>query len=257
MIKEINGVKINYVCQGEGDLVLLLHGWGANLTLWNATINLLSQKYKVLALDFAGFGESEEPPEAWDVDQYTKMTLEFLKDFEFDKISLFAHSFGGRVVIKLCSMNDLPFKIEKTVLIDIAGVKPEKSDKQKRKEKMYKMTKKVLLSKPVKTVAPNALENLQNKSGSADYRAASPIMRQSLVKVVNEDLTHLMPNVNMPTLLIWGTADTATPVSDGRLMEKLMPEAALIEFEGAGHYSFLDHADRYLRIVASFMKIDI
>lgn len=257
MIKEINSVKINYVCKGEGDLVLLLHGWGANLTLWNDTINLLSSKYKVLALDFPGFGESDEPLQPWDVDDYTNLTLEFLKDFEFDKISLFAHSFGGRVVIKLCSMDNLPFSIDKTVLVDIAGVKPEKSEKQKQKEKRYKMAKKVLLSKPVKAIAPNALETLQNKSGSADYKAASPIMRQSLVKVVNEDLTHLMKNVNMPTLLIWGTLDTATPISDAKLMEKLMPEAALIEFEGAGHYSFLDRRDQYLRIISSFMKIDI
>ncbi|MFI3142241.1 MAG: alpha/beta hydrolase [Clostridia bacterium] len=254
MIKEIDGVKINYVCQGEGELVLLLHGWGANLTLWNDTINLLSQKYKVLALDFAGFGESEEPPRSWNVDDYTNMTLEFLKDYDFDKITLFAHSFGGRVVIKMCSM-DLPFKVEKTVLVDIAGVKPEKSAEQLKREKRYKQAKKILLSKPVKTIAPNALDKLQSKTGSADYKSASPVMRESLVKVVNEDLTHLMKNVDMPTLLIWGTNDDATPLSDGKLMETLMPEAALVEFAGAGHYSFLDARNQYLRVVASFMGI--
>ena len=78
---------------------------------------------------------------------------------------------------------------------------------------------------------------------------------QTLVKVVNEDLQHLMPGVTAPTLLIWGTADDATPLSDAKIMEKLMPEAGLVTFEGAGHYSFLERRDQFLRVLASFMKI--
>ena len=80
-------------------------------------------------------------------------------------------------------------------------------------------------------------------------------MRQTLVKVVNEDLCDLMPNVKCPTLLIWGKNDDATPLSDGEKMEKLMPEAALVKFEGAGHYSFLECQAQFLRVLASFMNI--
>ena len=104
---------------------------------------------------------------------------------------------------------------------------------------------------------PDALENLRKRNGSADYNAASPIMRQTLVKVVNEDLTDLMPNVKAPTLLVWGTADDATPLSDALIMEKLMPEAGLVKFEGAGHYSFLERAPQFGRVLASFMNINL
>ena len=104
---------------------------------------------------------------------------------------------------------------------------------------------------------PDALENLRKRNGSADYNAASPIMRQTLVRVVNEDLCHLMPNVKAPTLLCWGTLDDATPLSDGETMEKLMPEAALVKFEGAGHYSFLECQAQFLRVLASFMNIQL
>ena len=140
MNKTVKGLNINYICEGEGDLVLLLHGWGSNIKLFEATINVLKTKYKVLAMDMPGFGESEEPKEPWDVDDYVDFVLEFLKDYEFDKITLLGHSFGGRVIIKLCS-RDLPFEVEKTILVDAAGVKPKKSLKQKIKEKIYKLTK--------------------------------------------------------------------------------------------------------------------
>lgn len=254
MIKKVCDLNINYIEKGEGELVLLLHGWGSNITLFESMINVLSQKYKVLAMDMPGFGESQEPSEAWDVDCYTDFVLEFLKDYDFSKITLLGHSFGGRVIIKLCS-RELPFEVEKVILVDSAGVMPEKTASQKMKQKAYKMTKKIYSSSAVQKLFPDALENLRRKNGSADYNAASPIMRQTLVKVVNEDLCHLMPNVKCPALLIWGKNDDATPLSDGEKMEKLMPEAALVSFDNAGHYSFLDQQVLFNRVLASFMNI--
>ncbi len=256
MIKTVKGLKINYVEEGQGDLVVLLHGWGSNITLFNASVELLQKGYKVVTMDMPGFGESEEPAEPWCVDDYVDFVLEFLKDYEFSKVTLLGHSFGGRVIIKLCSREN-PFEIEKVILVDSAGVKPKKTLKQKIKQRIYKMTKWIFSLKIVMMLFPDALEKLRKKNGSADYNAASPIMRQTLVKVVNEDLTELMPCVKAPTLLIWGTADDATPLSDAKLMEKLMPEAGLVTFDGAGHYSFIERQGQYLRVLASFMKIDI
>jgi len=252
--KIIDGLNINYICEGEGETVLLLHGWGSNITLFQSMIGLLSQKYKVLAMDMPGFGESDEPAEPWDVDRYVDFVLEFLKDYDFDSITLLGHSFGGRVIIKLCS-RELDFKVKKVILVDSAGVKPEKTTAQKIKGNAYKMGKKLLSTSAAQKLFPDALENLRNKSGSADYRAASPIMRQTLVKVVNEDLCELMPAVTCPTLLVWGKNDDATPLSDGQLMEKLMPEAALVTLDNAGHYSFLDSQLLFNCVLASFMNI--
>ena len=248
-------LNINYIEKGEGDLVVLLHGWGSNITLFDSMINLLSLKYKVVAMDMPGFGESEEPKEPWDVDGYVDFVLEFLKKYDFKKVTLLGHSFGGRVIIKLCS-RELPFEVEKVILVDSAGVKPEKTASQKFKQSVYKATKKIYSSDAFSKLFPDALENLRRRNGSADYNAASPIMRQTLVKVVNEDLCHLMPNVKCPTLLIWGKNDDATPLSDGEKMEKLMPEAALVAFDNAGHYSFLEQQGLFNRVLASFMNIE-
>lgn len=252
----IGGLHINYTDRGEGELVVLLHGWGSNITLFESMINLLSSKYRVVAMDMPGFGESDEPQEAWDVDRYVDFVLEFLKPYGAKKLTLLGHSFGGRVIIKLCSRK-LPFEVEKVILVDSAGVMPEKTAKQKLKQKTYQWTKKIYSADIVQKMFPEALENLRRKNGSADYNAASVVMRQTLVKVVNEDLCHLMPNVKCPALLIWGKNDDATPISDGEKMEKLMPEAALVAFDNAGHYSFLEQQVLFNRVLASFMNIDI
>lgn len=253
----VDGLNINYIEEGSGDTVVLLHGWGSNITLFDSMVKLLSQKYRVIAPDMPGFGASDEPKEPWNVDNYVDFVIKFLKNFDVTKAVFLGHSFGGRVIIKMFERASLPFEITKIILADSAGVKPKKTLRQKVKIRTYKMGKAVLNFAPVKALFPDALDKLRSRSGSADYNAASPVMRQTLVKVVNEDLTHLFPKVTPPTLLIWGRDDTATPVSDACLMEKLMPDAGKVVFEGCGHYSFLEKQYEFNRVLASFMDIPV
>lgn len=254
MNRTVCGLKTEYIERGEGSLVLMLHGWGSRAGLFDGLIDLCSKKYLVVAPDMPGFGGSDEPPEPWDVNRYADLILEFLKPYNPSSVILVGHSFGGRIILKLTE-RELPFDISKIILIDSAGIKPKKSLKQKISLLCYKIGKTVLSLPPVKALFPNALENLRNKRGSADYKSATPVMRQTLVKVVNEDLKHTLPNIKAPTLLIWGTVDTATPLKDAELMEKLIPDAGLVKVTGAGHYSFLEAPEYVERVVASFLNI--
>lgn len=255
MYKKVNGININYEQKGSGDLVVLLHGWGSNIKLFANLVDLLSQKYTVVAMDMPGFGMSEEPPSAWCVDDYVQFVVDFLADYDNKKITFLGHSFGGRVIIKLNSRTDLPFEIDRVILVDSAGILPPKTNKKSFRTRYYKAGKAVLSTKLAKKIAPDALENFRKKMGSADYAAASPLMRQVLVKVVNEDLEPLLPNIKCPTLLVWGVNDTATPLSDGEKMEKLIPDSGLVKLENAGHYSFLEQQFTFNRVMCSFMKI--
>ncbi len=256
MVKNVNGIKINYEEKGSGELIVLLHGWGSNIRLFANLTELLSKKYRVVAMDMPGFGESEEPPAAWCVDDYADFVVNFLEDYNADKIMLLGHSFGGRVIIKLSSRRDRPFEITKVILVDSAGIMPPKSKKKSFRTRWYKFCKGILSTGIMRKLAPESLEKLRVKYGSADYAAASPLMRQVLVKTVNEDLEPLLPNIKCPTLLVWGVNDTATPLSDGEKMEKLIPDAGLVKLENAGHYSFLDQQYTFNRVMSSFMKID-
>jgi pimeloyl-ACP methyl ester carboxylesterase len=79
-------------------------------------------------------------------------------------------------------------------------------------------------------------------------------MRRTMVLSVNEDLTPLLSGIKVPTLLIWGENDTATPLSDGQTMERLIPGAGLVVLRGAGHFSFADHWGQCSRVLDSFVN---
>ena len=95
---------------------------------------------------------------------------------------------------------------------------------------------------------------MMENAGSSDYKNASPMMRQIMSKVVNEDLQHLMPSIQAETLLVWGELDDATPLSDAKIMEKKIPGAGLVVFSGAGHYSYLDCLGQFFRVIDVFLE---
>ena len=110
-----------------------------------------------------GMGETDEPSEVWGVDAFVKWTLEFISLFNPEKVILLGHSFGGRVVIKIAAMENLPFEIDKIILTGSAGIMPKRTLSYKIKVGSYKLAKKILLLPPVKKLFPNALENMQKK----------------------------------------------------------------------------------------------
>lgn len=251
----LHGMKLQYLDLGAGEPVLVLHGWGSNYEVHRAMLEQLAKKYRVLALNLPGFGGSDEPPSAYSVDDFADVVAEFLQAFGFSSVTLIGHSFGGRIILKLAN-RDLPFKIRRIVLIDSAGIRPQPQKKGGAKRRLYRILKAVSNFAPVKKCFPNFLEALKKRFGSADYAAASPRMRECLVKAVNEDLTPLLPGVTPETLLIWGENDTATPLSDGQTMERLMPNAGLAVIRGAGHFCFLDQPLVFSRIIASFFELE-
>jgi pimeloyl-ACP methyl ester carboxylesterase len=261
MFTEIDGLKINYRDEGQGPLLILLHGWGSNVDLFDGIFRFASKKYHVVGMDMPGFGKSDEPSEPWEVSDFVNFVLAFIKKLypEEKSIMFLGHSMGGRVIIKMIGTkaDELDFDIPKVILTDSAGIKPIQSGEQSSRTKRYKFYKNILTKTGIAKAFPGTIESLQKKFGSADYAAASPVMRASLVKVVNEDLAPYMPSLKMPVLLIWGDQDTATPLSDGQQMEKLMPEAGLAVIQGAGHYSFLDNQYLYNKILGSFLGIEL
>lgn len=252
----IDDINVNYLIEGEGAPILMLHGWGSNILPFNQLVKHLSPHYKVYALDMPGFGQSAEPKTPWCADEYVDFIIKFAKQMNIEHTVLVGHSFGGECCIKLANRSDLPFVIDKIILMGSAGIRRPKTLKQKFKIRTYKLGKAFLKLKPIQLLYPDALENFQSRSGSADYRAASPLMRQSFVKVVNENLPEEnYKNIKAPTLLIWGENDTATPLIDGQYMEKNIPGSGLVTIKNAGHYVFLDQAYTVHRVFDSFLDI--
>ena len=167
----VDGYKIQYKETGNGEnVVVILQGWGTELSMYDSVAGSISSEYKVIQFDFPGFGNSEEPKEAWAVDDYADFFLHFMEALDIHKAVLMGHSYGGRVIIKLAAREELPFQIEKIVLIDSAGILPQKTFKQKVNIQKYKLLKKIVNVKWIYALCPEFIDAWKSKQGSADYR---------------------------------------------------------------------------------------
>ena len=247
---KLSGLDFHYTMQGEGAPIILMHGWGCNLTTLLSVENVALESHKVYNVDFPGFGESQEPSSVWGVEEYTRLIEELVKLEKIENPTLLGHSFGGRVGILYASRNI----VNKLILVDAAGVKPRRSLKYYFKVYTYKLGKKLMPLIYGKERAQQRIDAMRAKRGSSDYNNASPMMRAILSKVVNEDLKDKMPLIKAPTLLIWGENDTATPLRDANIMERLIPNAGLVSFPGCGHYSFLDNPFQFAAVLRSFLN---
>lgn len=248
---ELCGTRLHYRVKGDGLPLILMHGWGCNLTtLASIEAVAIAAGRKVYNIDFPGFGQSPEPPEVWGVDDYTRLVEAFVKSEGIENPALLGHSFGGRVGILYSSRNP----VEKLILVDAAGMKPKRPLKYYIKVYSFKAMKRLWRILLGAKRAQARIDAMRAKAGSSDYASASPRMRAILSKVVNEDLRHVMSSIKAPTLLIWGEADTATPLSDAKTMAKLIPDSGLVSFPGCGHYSFLDNPRQFAAVLTNFLN---
>lgn len=238
----IRNVDVNYIQYGKGHDIVLLHGWGQNIEMMKFLGDRFADKFRITILDFPGFGESSEPEVAWTISDYSLLLENFIKKLGIKKPIIMGHSFGGRVAIRYSANN----AIEKLVLFGSPCIRIDEE-----------LPLSVKILKKLKTLpGMNKVgEYMKKYIGSRDYKAASPIMRQTLVNVVNEDLSTYARQIEEPTLLIWGENDTESPVNEAKEVEKIMCDAALIVLPGT-HYAYLENLDRVVAILNSFLLGD-
>ena len=250
MVITIDKEEIYYEVHGEGPPLLMLHGWGSHLNNFSALIEAYKDRYTVYALDFPGFGQSKEPTKALSIYDYADLTEGFLDALKIPTPTILSHSFGGRVSLIIASKRKIP----KMILTGCAGIRPHRSAFYYVKIYGYK-TMKVLSKFPLLNfVFKEMVDDYRTKVGSSDYNAASPIMKQVLSKVVVQDLKHHLKDISASCLLIWGELDTATPLEDGELMEKTIPDAGLAVLKKATHYAFLEQHNQFVTIMNKFLE---
>lgn len=239
---EINGIKIAYDCAGEGTPVLLLHGWGVSRQSLKPVFDGISDCCRVYSLDLPGFGESEEPARPFTPDDFADIVEGFIGRLCLKNPIIFGHSNGGRTALALAGRGYS--NIGKLVLAGCAGLKPRRKPSYYIKTFTFKLGKKALKWPVVGKLLSKSFD--PSKYGSADYKAASPVMKRTMSLLLSTDLKPRLGNIRAPALLFWGENDTATPLADGKVMEKLMPDAALIVYKNSGHYAFLENLPAFL-----------
>lgn len=238
MFKRIKNIKVNYSQYGEGDDIVLLHGWGQNIEMMKPLGDNFSDRYRVTIIDLPGFGLSEEPDYAYTIFDYTDAVHELLSKLKIDKPIMMGHSFGGRIAIVYASRYD----VDKLVLFGSPCVR---SESKSVKQNILKAFNKIKFLSPLASFAKKHI-------GSEDYRNASPMMREILVKTVNQDLSDCATEIKCPTILIWGENDQAVSVEEAKELEKLIKDSALIVLPGT-HYCYLENLNQVVNIIYNFI----
>jgi pimeloyl-ACP methyl ester carboxylesterase len=232
-----------------GDLpIVILHGWGAHIEAVGTILAALDGASDVIALDLPGFGESDPPPEAWDVDCYARFMIHFLDEMGVERAHLVGHSHGGRVSIALAA--DEAERVGRLLLIDSAGIPPRRGWRYRRRVAVAKLGRAV-----GKAGAPGRRlqDRMRARVASRDYLEASEAMRGTFRAVIAADLTDRLRRIRASTLLVWGDRDEETPLWMGQRMEELIPDAGLVVLEGAGHYSYADSPGQFRAVARQFL----
>ena len=234
--------NINYIRYGNinSQTVVLLHGWGQNIEMMKPVGDNLTD-YDVIIIDFPGHGKSEEPKEKWDLIDFTNMIHELLKSLNIDNPILIGHSFGGKISLLYASM----YQTKKLILFG-SPFKVKKNPNSLKVKTLKKLKQIPGLNK--------LAETMKKHIGSTDYRNASPMMRDILVKHVNTDITENVKKIKCPTIIIWGTNDIAVPIEDAYELETLINDSAVIQYEECTHYAYLERINQTVSIIRNFIK---
>ena len=252
MVCDIDHIKVRYIDEGPiTDIVVaIFHGWGCDIDVYRPIIDIVKSRYRVVALQLPGFGQSDEPPFGWTMKDYTQFSIKFLDSINAKNVILIGHSLGARILIRLSTMANISLKIYKMVFINGAGILPERLDEYLAGYESFKKHKEKMMVANDK----KGLELLR-ANADCDYAYLSETMCDVYFNAVTDNLEDRLHLITIPTLLIWGEKDKDTPLSDGMRMKELIPDAGMVVLKDSGHYSFLDSPYIFDKVLKSFLNI--
>ncbi len=246
----VDSLLTYYEAHGKGRLVLLLHGWGDSAAGLKTLQAALAKKYKVIALDLPGFGGSQPPPEAWGLDSYAYFVAHFLDKIAAKKlVAIVGHSNGGAIAIRGMARGWL--SADKLVLLASAGIRGEYKGRVKALRLVTKAGKALTAPLP-KSIKQHLRKKVYTTVGS-DMLVAEHL-QETFKKIVADDVRADAAHLALPTLLIYGDADDATPVAYGKLLQEAIQGSKLEVVPGAGHFVHTDQPAAVEKLIQGFLR---
>lgn len=231
-------VFYNVFGKQNANVILFLHGWGCDGNVFFDLISTFKKFYKCVVVDFPPFGKSDTPNQIWTLETYTDLIKEILKQLNLQNIGIIAHSFGGRVAIKISSCYNC---VDRLLLTGSAGLKPKRNFMYILKLRFYKIFKNIL---PLKNF------------GSHDYKLLHGKMKQTFVNIVNTHQENDCKSIKAKTLLIYGENDRETPLYMAKKFNQLIKDSKLIVYKNSGHYAFMEKSEQFFDDAITFFKTD-
>ncbi len=250
---QVGDIQVSYQKVGQGPLLVLLHGWANTWEAWMPIVPELADNFTLIIPDLPGFGQSVGPDDGWSTHQYTLWLQTFLRLLlkEHPRKSLFlaGHSFGGKIAALYASL-DLAPHVDKLVLIDASGI-PGKLTSKQRVLKLMSLATPPFLKHTVKQALRSRI--YKTFDADSDYLNANTAQKNTLRKVLPENLKTDLPRIETPTLILWGRNDPATPLSAGKLFHTLIPASELKLFD-AEHFPHHQHPEQAANTIISFLS---
>ena len=204
--------------------VLALHGWGRSSADFDSVLGGIDS----IALDLPGFGASPAPSAPTGAHGFADMIIDVLDEFERPPVVV-AHSFGGRVAVALES--EVPGSFSGMVLTGVPLLRRQTGGKPSLGYRLIRAAHRSGL------ISDDRMEREKRKRGSADYRAATGVMRDVLVTVVNESYEHELSELDLPVSLVWGAEDADVPLWIPERAMQILGERGTLDVIGdAGHF---------------------
>jgi len=232
---DISGLTVRYLeTDGKSDIpLIILHGWGSSADSWTNVARTLEKRgAKVFIPDLPGFGKSPEPPYPWGIAQYADFINSFSQKLEVAKFSLAGHSFGGQIAIAYAAAHAQ--NLSNLILIAAARIMRRKKLRVRLFLIATKIGNLIFVLPPFVFLRPLVRKIWYRISGERDYYRASTRMRETF-KLVEEEVGSHLESISVPTLILWGDQDEATPIADARIIHERIQNSQLYIFSNAGH----------------------
>lgn len=216
--------------------IIVLHGWATETDKWGPFL----KEIKAELFKIPGLTQKINKP--WTLDDY----VEWLKKKIGKKIILIGHSNGGRIALAFTAK--YPEKVEKLILIDSAGIY---HNELPHRLKMFVFRTVAKIGKAI-TTSERLKVLLYKLAREGDYKNANPIQRQTMINLISTDLTPILPQIKVPTLIIWGRDDKTIPLSDGKLMHRLIKGSKLKIVDGR-HSPQFTNAKEVAKIINEYL----
>ncbi len=241
----------HYDTSGSGPLLVLLHGWGDRLETFDGIADKLAKQFTVVRLDLPGFGATEPPKTVWALAEYAQFVADFLKKLELPRPkAIVGHSNGGAVAI--VGLADGVLSSDALVLLASAGVRDRQGFKKLGLKVIAKLGKAATFWLPKRQK-----QRLQRKfygTIGSDMLVA-PHLKETFKRTVSQDIQPQAHVLNLPTLLIYGEHDRATPVkSIGIVLHDAITGSKLNIIHGADHFVHHAQADQVVEQIVEFVS---
>jgi pimeloyl-ACP methyl ester carboxylesterase len=264
----VHGSRVNYAEMGEGPPVVLIHGLSGCWQNWLENIPHLARRHRVVALDLAGFGESELPQEEISIPGYGRFVDAFLGAIGVERAMLVGNSMGGFIAAETAISH--PSRVDKLVLVSAAGLMrvgnrrlsaleraarlfhPATAAILARRESLVKrpgLRRRILygIVRYPDRIEPELVYEVASGAGKPGFLAA-------LEAIMDYDFRERLPAISAPTLVVWGRNDRVVPVSGAYEYEQLIPGSRREIFEDTGHLAMLERPARFNEMVEGFLN---